>query len=98
MKSVWKFGSILRKMRKSAGLSQEAMAEEMLIARSSISKLENNLLELKAADLIRWCNITNAPEIMIAMLIGADGIGQIQQIIELITSSGILGFISKLFM
>lgn len=85
------FGSVLRKMRKIAGLSQEEMSLELHIARSSISKLERDQLELKATDLIRWCNITNAPEILVAFAVGADGINMIQQVLEAI--SGTIGTI-----
>ncbi len=80
------FGSVLRKMRKSAGYSQEEMAEELHIARSSISKLERNQLELKASDLVSWCNVTNAQEILIAFLLGVDGISMMQQVVEAITA------------
>ncbi len=91
------FGSDLRKARKKAGLSQEDMALELHMSISNVSRLETNKYELKAADLVRWCNITNAPELLIAFAVGADGIGKVQQIIELITTSGILGFIGRLF-
>ncbi len=66
------FGSILRKTRINAGLSQEAIAEKMLMPRSTISKLENDKMELKAKDLITWFRITNAPEIAAAILCGVD--------------------------
>ena len=91
------FGSVLRKARKKAGLSQEDMALELHMSISNVSRLETNKYELKAADLVRWCNITNAPELLIALAVGADGIGKVQQIIELITSSGLLGFVGRLF-
>jgi len=81
------FGSILRKMRKGAGMSQEDIAEELHIARSSISKLEGNLLELRAADLVRWCNATQAQEVLIAFLLGIDGINTMQQIIEMFSTT-----------
>lgn len=81
------FGSVLRKMRKSAGYSQEEMAEELHIARSSISKLERDQLELKASDLVSWCNVTNAQEVLIAFLLGVDGLSMMQQVIEAITST-----------
>lgn len=91
-----KFGSVLKKMRKEANLSQEDMADELHIARSSISKLERDQLELRAADLINWCQTTNAQEILIAFLLGADGISMMQQVIEFISSSTIVGSVMSI--
>ncbi|OAK72660.1 helix-turn-helix domain-containing protein [Lederbergia galactosidilytica] len=65
-------GVALRKTRKHAGFSQEEMAEEMHLPRSTISKLENNKLFLKADDLIKWCNVTQAQEMAIALIYGID--------------------------
>lgn len=66
------FGAVLRRMRKQAGMSQESIAEELHIARSSISKLERDRLELRASDLISWCRITNNPEVLMTFVYGAD--------------------------
>ncbi|GIN71281.1 hypothetical protein J14TS2_17560 [Bacillus sp. J14TS2] len=65
-------GVALRKTRKHAGFSQETMAEKMHLPRSAISKLENNKVSLKAEDLIKWCNVTQAQEVMIAIICGID--------------------------
>ncbi len=54
------------------GYSQEEMAEQMLMPRTTISKVENNKMELKLSDAIRWGQITNAPEALAAMLCGVD--------------------------
>lgn len=75
------FGSVLRKMRKEADMSQEDLAEHLHIARSSISKLERNQLELRAADLIGWANATGAQDMLIAMFCGID-IALVQQMLE----------------
>ncbi|WP_368859650.1 helix-turn-helix domain-containing protein [Halalkalibacter sp. APA_J-10(15)] len=48
------FGSILKKVRLNAELSQEELAEKMFLSRSAVSGLENDKLELKASDMIRW--------------------------------------------
>lgn len=87
-------------MRKKAGLSQENMALELHMSISNISRLETNKYELKAMDLIRWCQITNAQEMLIAFMLGADGLTKAQQIVEVVVNSGILGTIgilTKLF-
>lgn len=87
------FGPVLRRMRKRAGMSQEDIAEELHIARSSISKLERDQLELRAADLIRWCNATNAQEVLVAFLCGADGLAIMQNIMDATTT-----FVSTIFL
>lgn len=66
------FGSVLRMMRKSAGMTQEDMAEEMHISRSTVAKLETDRVELKAVDLINWCRITNNPDVLMALYAGTD--------------------------
>ncbi|WP_106494932.1 helix-turn-helix domain-containing protein [Lentibacillus sp. Marseille-P4043] len=66
------FGPVLRRMRRVADISQEEMAEKLHISRSNISRLENDKLDLKAADLIKWCNITNNPDVMMAFIYGTD--------------------------
>lgn len=55
-----KFGPLLRQTRKGVGLTQEAMAEEIHIARSTISKLERDEMSLSAEDLLRWLQIIKA--------------------------------------
>lgn len=86
------FGSILRKMRKEAGMSQEDMSEELHIARSSISKLERNQLELKAVDLFSWMNTTQSTEIIAALALGID-VTLLQQALEMISSTSLVGLI-----
>lgn len=82
-----RFGSVLRKMRKDADMSQEELAQELHISRSNISRLETNNLELKAADLVSWCQVTNAQEILIAFLLGVDGLNMMQQIMEMVSGT-----------
>lgn len=85
------FGSILKKMRVVADISQEEMAEELHMSRSNVSRLENNRMELKAVDLIKWCRITNNPDVLMALYAGVEVIHQLQPITSLIT-----GFITIL--
>ncbi|MGG0890290.1 helix-turn-helix transcriptional regulator [Cytobacillus horneckiae] len=66
------FGNILRKVRINAGLSQEELADKIHLSRSAVSRLENNRLEIRLADAIRWFQATNAPEAIAAMLCGVD--------------------------
>src|SRR5699024_11309275 len=87
------FGSVLRKMRKSSGMSQEDLAEELHMSRSNVSRLETYHLELKAADLIRWANVTHSQEMLIALLCGVDSLPLMQQIIESVSSITSVGSI-----
>ena len=80
------FGTLLRQMRKGADMSQEEIAFELHIARSSISKLERDQLELKAADLIRWANATQSQAVIAALILGID-VGLLQQALEFISSA-----------
>lgn len=66
------YGSLLKQVRKLSGLSQEKLAEKMYMPRSTISKVENNKMELKLSDAIRWFQASNAPDALVAMLCGVD--------------------------
>ena len=85
------FGSVLRKARVNAGLSQEELAPLMFLPRSTVSKLENNKMELKAKDLITWFQVTNAPEVAAAIICGVDVVAVTQ-----ILSTLVGGFINLL--
>ncbi|HSH25949.1 MAG TPA: helix-turn-helix transcriptional regulator [Massilibacterium sp.] len=80
------FGSILRGMRKSAGMSQEDIALDLHMSISNVSRLETDKYELKAADLIRWANATQSQEVIAAMILGID-VGLLQQALEFISSA-----------
>lgn len=86
------FGPVLKQMRKNANMSQEELAEELHIARSSISKLERDQLELKAVDLLSWANVTQSQDIIAALALGVDVV-LLQQALEII-STMTAGFIS----
>lgn len=84
------FGTVLKQMRKEAGLSQEAISEELHIARSSISKLERDQLDLKAFDLIQWANVTQSQEVVAAMVLGLD-VTVLQQALDtVVTTVGLI--------
>ena len=76
-------------------MSQEQLALELHISRSNISRLETDNLELKASDLVRWCNVTQSQEVLIAFLCGVDGLSTMQQIMDLISSTPLVGTIIK---
>lgn len=69
-----KLGAILKACRVRAGLSQEQIAAKLYISRSNISKLETDQLKLDVPTLIQWANVTNAKEVVVAFLMGVDGV------------------------
>lgn len=79
------FGPILRASRKRAGLTQEEMAAELCVSRTNISKLENDKMELKAAHLVKWFQVTGAPEIAAALICGVD----VSVVLQLLSSTPI---------
>lgn len=81
------FGSVLRRMRRVADISQEEMAERLHISRSNVSRLENNRMELKASDLIKWCRVTNNPDVLMALYAGAEVAHTLQPLTQLITGT-----------
>ena len=66
------YGPLLKKSRKQSGLSQEELSEKTSIARSTISKIENGLMELKLSDAVKWFQAIQAPEALVAILCGVD--------------------------
>ncbi|WP_405103142.1 helix-turn-helix transcriptional regulator [Oceanobacillus sp. FSL H7-0719] len=65
-------GAKLKKMRRGAGISQQLMADLLHISRSNVSRLENENIELKAVDLIKWCKITNNPDMLMVLYASID--------------------------
>lgn len=81
------FGSVLRKMRRNAGLSQEDIALQLNMSRSNVAKLETDRIELKAVDLINWCRITNNPDVLMALYAGVEVVNHLQPLTALITGA-----------
>jgi len=88
-------GEFFKKSRKRSGLSQEEMSEIMYMPRSTISKVENGRMELKVSDAARWCQATQVPELLAAILCGVDVATVTQLLSSLPTLVG--GFISYIF-
>lgn len=65
-------GEYLRKMRKEAGLSQEDMAHALHMSISNISRFETNKYDIRGIDLIRWCRITNNPDMLMSLYMMVD--------------------------
>lgn len=75
------FGTRLKRIRKDVGLTQEEISDVLHISRSSISKLENDLADLKASTLYQWGRVvalfrtgqaSSVQEITAAMLSSVD--------------------------
>ena len=48
------------------------MAEKMFMSQANISRIENDEMDLRAVDLIRWAQITDMPQVAAAMICGVD--------------------------
>lgn len=67
-----KFGAVFKRARMIKGLSQEELAEELCVSRTSISRIENDRLEPRLSDAVRWLQTTQTPELIAAILCGVD--------------------------
>lgn len=77
-----KVGAILRACRERYGLSQEELASRLYINQSDVSKIENGMKEPPVSLFQQWINQTQAQEVMVAYLLGMDGLNILQNIIE----------------
>ncbi|MDQ0176039.1 helix-turn-helix domain-containing protein [Bacillus chungangensis] len=79
-----KFGAVFKKIRVLAGLSQEELAEKIYLSRSNVSRVENDKLILRLDDVIRWFQVTQAPEALAALLCGVDVNTVLQNITQIL--------------
>ena len=77
-----KFGAILKACRVRAGLSQEELADRLYINQSDVSKFENGTKEPPISLFQSWVNQTQAQEVMVAYILGVDGITILQNLLE----------------
>ncbi|KOP68934.1 XRE family transcriptional regulator [Bacillus sp. FJAT-18019] len=77
-------GVIVKALRTRKGWSQEELAEKVHMSRSAISKLETDQQTLDVPTLVRLVQVTNAPEVAVAILCGMDGIAIMQNLMTLI--------------
>ena len=89
------FGETLRKMRRGARLTQQDMADVLFTSRSNISKLENNQMTLNAETLMKWCKVTNNPEVLMTLYYSTEVINYVQPVTQMIT--GTILFLVRIF-
>lgn len=79
-----KYGGILRACRERSGLSQEELAFRMNVNQSDVSKFETGTKEPTLSTVQAWLSNTQATEVLVAFLCGIDGLGIMQNIMQLI--------------
>ena len=79
-------GAILKACRTRAGLSQEELAYQLHINQSDVSKYENDTKEPSISMFRQWATQTQTQEVLIAFILGIDGIGMMQQVMEMIST------------
>lgn len=79
-----KVGAILQAVRTRAGLTQEDMADKLNMSQSCISKIEKDRKMPEFNIMLKWVEITNAKEVMVAFIYGIDGINMLQSVMQLI--------------
>lgn len=82
-----KFGSILKACRDRAGLNQEELAYRLHINQSDVSKYETGAKEPTISIFKEWATATQAQEVMIAFILGIDGVGMMQQVMDVISTT-----------
>lgn len=79
-----KYGQILKACRERAGWSQLDMAFKLNRSQSCISKFETGRKTVDMPTFMQWIQLTNTPEVAVAMLYGIDGITIINQLLPII--------------
>lgn len=70
-------GSLLKKCRKKAKLSQEAFADLMHTTQSTISRIEKNIIACEVSFLQKAARLTNSEDVVITALFSVDAIVQV---------------------
>ncbi|OAK70054.1 helix-turn-helix domain-containing protein [Lederbergia galactosidilytica] len=77
-------GARLKKARLISGMSQKELSEKLYLPRSTISKIENGKTSIKGDDLLRWFQVTQAHEMILALIYGTDLPSVVQSLTTLI--------------
>ncbi|MHC8517035.1 helix-turn-helix domain-containing protein [Sporosarcina sp. ITBMC105] len=87
-----KNGAILRACRERKGWSQEELAFALHVNQSDISKYENSVKDPGMTLLQKWATVTNSQDVLVAYLLGVDGVTILASILSTI-GTGVIGFI-----
>jgi len=79
-----KYGSVLKACRERVGLTQEELAFKLNMNQSDVSKFENGTKEPTISTLQAWMVNTQAAEVLVAFICGMDGLGIMQNIMQLL--------------
>ncbi|GAA5418013.1 hypothetical protein Pryu01_03091 [Paraliobacillus ryukyuensis] len=83
---------LLKHTRKRKKLTQEHMAEIMHLPQSTISKIENGLMELGSKSFFKWMRKTDSQDILVALSLNIDPTVA-TDLISNLANSGLLGII-----
>ncbi len=87
------FGPILKALRVKAGMTQEEVAERLNRSRSCVSKFESERKTIDMPTFMQWIQITDGQLAAAAMMYGIDALSIINQVLPLVPTSIIGGFI-----
>ncbi|MFJ7698938.1 helix-turn-helix domain-containing protein [Lysinibacillus fusiformis] len=76
-------GTLIKKCRKKAKLSQEAFADLMHTTQSTISRIEQNLIACEAKFLAKAAAVTNSQDVVVATLFSTDAALQFLQTVPM---------------
>jgi len=82
------FGVVVKALRVRKGWSQEEFAEHVHMSRSAIGKIENDQQTLDVPTLVKMVEVTGEPIVAVAIMLGAEGISILQNILGMIGGAG----------
>ncbi len=82
------YGLKFRLMRKRANKTQQELADEMFVSRSTISRIESGKLKLAFDEAVRWAKQTDSQDILVALVCGTDIPGALQMLSDLTSTAG----------
>lgn len=85
-------GGLVKKCRKKAKLSQEALADLMHTTQSTISRIEKNLIACEVSFLQRAARITNSEDVVISAMFSVDAIVQVAMQIQVTFIGGLFSW------
>lgn len=76
-------GAVLQLIRVRKGMSQEKLADELNMDRSLISRIETGKQHPAFDTVVKWTDVTNAKEVLVAFFCGMDGTSIMQNILTM---------------